>query len=266
MFGPINMQMTSLNRAAVEPRPLGTGSKLILLLGGIAIPIVSHFAITLWVGVGGAGRAAGPPSVPVAESLPGARNFGSLVGVYPLIVFAMICYARLLSDLQERSRGRWVRFGLFTGLPIALVGHGYELSQLGFGWQALTLYHLLAAVLGAGVWSTWKLLTRWQVSWPYSAIASVFVWTGLLSLLSSLYVVFSGDTSSAVWVAFPLMTAVVGVILFGPLIWLACLAWLGWRLLQRYPVGRQFSIGGLMAWVTWLGVFFAACRYAIASA
>ncbi len=260
------MQQTSSNSPVTDPPPLAAGSKFILLLGGVAIPIMSHFGIMLWVGTAIGERTAGSLDVPAGEVWAVAARFGSLAGVYPLIAFTMICYAWLLSDLPEHAEGRWVRFGLFTGVPIALAGHVYELSQLGFGWRELTVYHLLAAVLAAAAWSTWRGLTRLQVRRSYSAIAMVFVWTGVLSLLSSLYVVFSGDTSTAVWVAFPLMTAIVGVILFGPLIWLACLAWLGSRLLRRYPVGRQFSISGLMAWVTWLGVFFAACRYAIASA
>jgi hypothetical protein len=260
------MQRTSSNHSAVAPPSLCAGSKFVLLLGGVAIPIVSHVGIMLWVGAAADEGIGGPTGAATGQTWAAAGSFGSLLGVYPLIAFAMICYAWLLSDLPEHAHERWVRFGLFTGLPIAVAGHGYELSQLGFSWRELTIYHLLAAVLATAAWSTWKGLTRLHVRWSYSAIATVFVWTGMLSLLSSLYVVFSGDTSSAVWVAFPLMTAIVAVVLFGPLIWLTCLAWLGWRLLQRYPVGRQFSISGLMAWVTWMGVFFAACRYAIASA
>jgi len=253
-------------RPIVEQPTFSPRAKVLLLFGGIAIPIVSHLGLALWVDVSATHPFIASFRSPEPGSSNGWKIFRSLMGVYPLIVFAMACYAWLLRDLGDRSRRRWARFGLFTGLPIALAGHGYELSQLGFGLKGLSLYHLLAIGFASAGWMTWKLLSRLNVDRVYSAIALSFLGAGVLSLIASIYVVATGETSSAVWVAFPLMTAVVGVVLFGPLIWLACLVWVARQSAQRCPLGRQFSIGGLMAWVTWLGIFFAACRHAMIAA
>lgn len=248
-------------REVVRIRPLNTTTKFLLMLGGVTVPVISHMAFVIHSLSSRSIRVTGATSKVASRDL---LSFESLSLMYPLIAIAMICYAFVIADTEHHGRNPWIRFGVTTGIPVALSNYVIFLLRSGYGPLGIVLYHLAAAACVLIGWGIAKGLRHFDLGELPSAIIAVMLVLGITTFGSSIYVVVRGEASSMAWLAFPLLTLGAGSVLFGPLIWLGSLIVVLRRLHHHYPPDGRFSILWLMVWVTWLSVYFAASRYAMA--
>lgn len=170
----------------------------------------------------------------------------------PLLAFAMFCLAQVLLDEKQAAKS-WVRFGVFTGMPITawyifVFGRA---SAVGFFW--LLVGGLTTVAVAYGLWCG---LSKLRQKIPEQRQATtVFVIVIVLILLSFLAGVGGpiGLLLLPVFLSFALATP------------LAFLAYLGMsiRIVRMYGSDLRFSMAELLAGMTWLGLLFAAIRQSI---
>lgn len=182
--------------------------------------------------------------------------------LYPLMLYPMVCLTLLLFR-EERFAGNYlVRFGIFTGLPVAawyciIVGlHFFDAPKLlspntlgaflAWGIGIVTPFVAWAVIRGL-LW----LRAKTRIPW-----AAVFVVALLLAGAATL----SGNGESVL--AFPVGLYILSII-FGPYCCFDAYLAMTARLLWRYPQPVRFTILQLMAGMTWLAAFLAACRWAV---
>ena len=243
--------------------PVSTLEKFLLLFGGVAAPVFTHLIVVQ--SFGGSGWLGGPryQTGLLKDKLAFLFSFDALALMYPLIIFSMIALATTVVEVRYTGKTFWARFGLLTGIPIGVAYHLVFLSQTGFRVSEVIVFHLIPIVTVLLIWGGSKLLLAWTRDRRAAWLSGLTILFGLSTFVSVIRVIVTGDHSNWALIAFPFFALLYGVFLYGPLIWLGCFSWTIARVVSVHPGTRQFSLAGMMCWVTWLGVFFAACRHAV---
>jgi hypothetical protein len=241
--------------------------RLALLYAGVLLPVLCHLQTF-----------DAPPDAPkwqsgafedkLAFTLSGRAGYV----FYPLMLYPMICLTMLLFREHRFNRNPAVRFGMYTGIPVA----GWYMAMLGIGlmdvsgvlslsWLNVALQGLVAVGVPLLFWGLIRLALwgRRKLHIPWWAVIAVgFVLYGIWIL----HAVLTQDEELAkvlVW-PFGVVAALYIISLFCAPSW-ALGVYLGMsvRLAWRYPLAPRFRLIQLMAVVTWLGAFLAACRWAV---
>ena len=240
--------------------------RLAFLYAGIILPVICH-AMTV----------DNPPDAPTWQSglLKDKLSFtlSGPVGFvfYPLMVYPMFSLTLLLFRERRFARDPIVRFGIYTGIPVA----AWYCAMLGLvltgvpsvlSWQWLNILLIVGAAI-VGPLFAWGLvrLALWlrrklRISWRIVIAGGIILYA--LSLLVAI------DPNQrfvevALWPLYLIPGFFFFSLFFAPSWTLGVYLGMTLRLLWRYPNPPRFRTLQLMGVFTWLAAFLAACRWSI---
>jgi hypothetical protein len=190
---------------------------------------------------------------------------------YPLMLYPMVSLTLLLFR-ETRFAEKWgVRFGIYTGIPVAM----WYWAMLGIvvtdvqgplspNWLGILLLGFAAIVVPVGAWWVIRLLL-----WVRRKIGirwAVVILVGLALYVLGIFIASPHADSmaaAALWPLSPVAGFLFASLLFGPSWAFGVYAGMTLRLLWRYPRPPRFRMIQLLAAFSWLGAFLGACRWAI---
>lgn len=242
--------------------------RLAFLYAGVFVPVMCH-AMTVSSPPDAATWQSGAIDDKLSFALSGRAGFV----FYPLMLYPMVCLTLLLFR-ESRFAEKWVvRFGIFTGIPVAmwywaLLGTVVADVQtiLSPNWLGLLLMGFAAIVIPVAAWWVIRLLlwVRRKLRIPWIAVVLV----GLILYVVGIVIAIPQADADNVAVAFLWPLAPLAVfwffsLLFGPSWAFGVYVGMTLRLLWRYPRPPRFRMIQLLAAFSWLGAFLGACRWAI---
>ena len=226
-------------------KPLLTPERIAIFAFCVVGPIVFHLAIL-----------AGGLSIMVDWQSGNLREkFGFLLRggcgwpMFPLLGFSIFCLSKVGFDERQTTK-RWVRFGVFTGVPIT-AWYLFAFCLLFGGFVGL-----IGWLLAAGIFLTCTYGLYLGIKF---LLSEDDVW--LIALGFVCFVVVVGLAISDL-IGFLLLPFIIPLVLSTPLAFLVYLG-MSIRIFVKHRAELRFSIAELMAGMTWLGVFFGAARAAI---
>lgn len=233
----------------------------------------------VWLAIGYAGAAipffchvstlAGAPDAPSWQSGDLHDQIGFVLGapsslmLYPMMVYSIVSLSLLLWREERFAGNDVVRFGIFSGLPVA-AWYSIALGIIAFDVPALLHPQMLSVFVGWGVgvvtpfvlWAAYRGIVWLQAKLriPWGAILVLLVVVPLISAA-----VLSGVGGV---VAFPLSVFFLSAV-FAPYWCFDAYLAMTLRLLWRYPRPARFTMMQLMAAMSWLAAFLAACRWSV---
>lgn len=240
--------------------------RLAFLYAGVVVPVMCH-AMTVSSPPDAATWQSGAMDDKLSFALSGRAGFV----FYPLMLYPMVCLTLLLFR-EARFAEKWVvRFGIFTGIPVAmwywaLLGIVVTDIQriLSPNWLGLLLMGFAAIVVPFAAWWVIRLLLwvrrRIGIRWE------VVVVVGLALYVLGIFIASpqADDMITAcLWPLWPLAVLWFLSLLFGPSWAFGVYVGMTLRLLWRYPRPPRFRMIQLLAAFSWLGAFLGACRWAI---
>ena len=226
-------------------RPIRLPMCIVIWTFGIVVPIICHL-ITI----------EDPPQTPEWQSGRLSDKLGFVLSgkcgwpMYPLLGFPIFCLGMVLVN-ERNAKKRWVRFGLFTGVPVT----AWYLFAFGQGTEG---------IIPLLVSATFCLLVVYGLIWGFQFLCKKFndeevksVVRGISVILVILLLIAIVATHGFVFFV-PIIFALYLSTPFAFLIYLL----MSIRLLKQYPLDR-FSIAELMAGITWLGALLGALRATI---
>lgn len=242
--------------------------RLAFLYAGVVVPVMCH-AMT----VGGPPDAADWQSGSLDDKLSFALSGKAGFVFYPLMLYPMICLTLLLFR-EARFAEKWVvRFGIYTGIPVAmwywaLLGivvtdvH----SILSANWLGILLMGFAAIVVPVAAWWLIRLLlwVRRKLKIPWVAVVLVGLILYVLGIVIAIPQADANNVTVAfLWPLVPLAVFWFFSLLFGPSWAFGVYVGMTLRLLWRYPRPPRFRMIQLLAAFSWLGAFLGACRWAV---
>lgn len=181
--------------------------------------------------------------------------------LYPFLLYNMTCMALVLASPQRFAKHFVVRFGIYTGVVLAVQ---YWLLF----WLALDSGSP-AAALGLGtLFSVFGVAIPWGIGWVATLLARRYrrraVWAlAIVALLVT--------AAAAMWAVFSvtgfpdLAAGLLVLCLFCSTPWaVASYATVAWSVVRRSGLRRlRFSLGQLLAVLTWVAGYLAAWRTAV---
>lgn len=242
--------------------------RLALLYAGVVVPVMCH---TMTVG--------SPPDAATWQSgaLDDQLSFAlsGRVGFvfYPLMLYPMVCLTLLLFR-EARFAEKWVvRFGIYTGIPVAmwywaLLGIVVTDVQavLSPDWLGILLMGFAAIVVPIAAWWLIRLLlwVRRKLKIPWIAVTLVGLILYVLGIIIAIPQADADNVAAAFsWPLWPLAALWFLSLLFGPSWAFGVYVGMTLRLFWRYPRPPRFRMIQLLAAFSWLGAFLGACRWAI---
>ena len=140
--------------------PMGLPEKSLLIVGGVIAPAVMLLVIAQHAG--GIWLATGPTyqtDLP-KDKLAFLLTFQALGWLYPLILFSMTAFTLSVVEIRYSGKTRWVRGGLWSGIPLGVAYHFVFISQTNFVFSSLVIYHLIPFVVVLVAWAVVKGLVR----------------------------------------------------------------------------------------------------------
>jgi hypothetical protein len=205
------------------------------------------------------------------DKLSFALSGQACVLLHPLMFYSMVCLGLLIAAEAKFAGRLAVRFGIFTGVPVATwysVVVGVMLADipdwlssqwLGFlGWAAAAL------AVPVGCWAGYRFLR-----WAYRRLkpeAGLLVACGsiLYGLIGAAAAFLSEEATSAlIWPAYLAGLGCFFSLIFASVWALVTYFVMSVRLLWVYPQPPRFLMIQLLAAISWLAAFLAACRWAI---
>jgi hypothetical protein len=190
---------------------------------------------------------------------------------YPLMLYSIVSLSLLLFREKRFADNAIVRFGIYTGIPVAawyVLMLGIALAgvrePLSFQWLRILLLATIAIGAPLALWGLIRLLlwARRTLNVPWLGVAAgAVVLYALVTLMCVL-----ADGESLVAVVWPL--SLVGgfcffSLAFGPSWALGVYSGMTLRLLWCYPHPLRFRLLQLIAAISWLAAFMSACRWSI---
>ncbi|MBP88430.1 MAG: hypothetical protein CMJ64_17235 [Planctomycetaceae bacterium] len=228
---------------------------------GVVLPVLCHLATT-----------SDPPRTPRWQSgdLDDQLGFvlSGLAGfvLYPLMAYPILSLSLLLFREERFAHNYVVRFGIATALPVAAwYGVLYGLVLFGIAeWHSVAWLDALVfwgfgiatpflfwVVLRALLWVRHKLWIPW--------IVIILLFT-IGSFVGTIYAIVTEGAEGIIVLP---AVALFFTMFFGPYWCFDAYLVMGLRLVCRYPQRVRFTIAQLMAAMTWLAAFLAACRWSV---
>ena len=240
--------------------------RLAFLYAGVVVPVMCH-AMTVDSPPDAADWQSGSLDDKLSFALSGRVGFV----FYPLMLYPMVSLTLLLFR-EARFAEKWgVRFGIYTGLPVA----AWYWAMLGIvvtdvhglwspNWLGILLLGAAAIVVPVAVWWVIRFLL-----WVRRKLGIRWIIVVLIGL--ALYVLgiciaipqADGMVTAVLWPLSPVAVFLFVSLLFGPAWAFGVYLGMTLRLLWRYPKPPRFRMIQLLAALSWFGAFMAACRWAI---
>ena len=186
--------------------------------------------------------------------------------LYPLMLYPLISLSLLLFREERFASNYLVRFGIFSGLPVAAwyciiqAIIMFEIASLlspqlmgvlvAWGFGIVTPFALWA-VVRVLLWTRRKL----HIPWKVVVVLAILIAGGIACAISL-------SEGADTLLELPLVVLAVSMIFGAYWCFDAYLA-MTLRLQWRYPQPVRFTILQLMAAMSWLAAFLAACRWAV---
>ena len=240
--------------------------RLAFLYAGVILPFICHL-MTVQSPPDAASYRSGSLDDKLSFTLSGP--VGSVF--YPLMVYPMFSLTLLLFREKRFASDLIVRFGIYTGMPVAAwycAMLGLVLTDvpelLSWQWLRVLLVVALAIVVPMLVWGVIRLAlwVRRRLGIPWYAV----IGGGLaLYALSLLLAIDKGRALGevAAWPFFIVPAFFLLSLFFAPFWTFGVYLGMTLRLLWRYPHPPRFHTIQLMAALSWLAAFLAACRWSI---
>ena len=247
-----------------EMKPFSIPTLFVIFMFGVVGPVVCHLITLL-----------GAPDEPEWQSGNLDDKLGFLLAckcgwpMFPLLGFSIFCLGKVGLDERQAAKS-WVRFGVFTGVPITAWylfafslsfggGLGVELvAELGTqleGWfRSLVGLLIAAGFLLALIYGFYWTSKVDKFGWGYVVVALV---------VCAALIVNAGSIAIAqLVVLFVSLPFILPLVLSTPLAFLVYLG-MSIRIFVKHRDELRFSIAELMVAMTWLGGFFGAARAVI---
>jgi len=240
--------------------------RLAFLYAGVLLPIMCH-AMAADSPPDAADWQSGSLDDKLSFTLSGRAGFV----FYPLMLYPMVSLTLLLFR-EARFAEKWgVRFGIYTGMPVA----AWYWAMLGIvvtdvrglwspNWLGILLLGAAAIVMPVGVWWVVRFLLWVRRKLGIRWIVVVLVGLALYVLGICIAIPHADGMATAIlWPLSPIAVFLFVSLLFGPAWAFGVYFGMTLRLLWRYPKPPRFRMIQLLAALSWLGAFLAACRWAI---
>ena len=222
------------------PGPLQLSVRIAMIGFGIVLPILCNL-----VAVGGSPFGPEWQSGLLEDKLGYVLSANCGWPMYPLLGFAMLSLGMLIAD-EQRAAKSWIRFGLFTGVPVTAWYLVVFSLTTGGGIPGM---FVLLLVAGIGALAVFGFSAGCRAVKRMSDIAQAVFWI--------FTIIFFG-----VLVFFPLILIFSLIYLATPAaFWVYLL--MSIRTLKRNDL--RFSIVEMLVGMTWVGVFFGAIRAIVAN-
>ncbi len=240
--------------------------RLAFLYAGVALPIICHL-MTIDEPPDAANWQSGSLDDKLSFTLSGRVGFV----FYPLMLYPITCLSMLLFRERRYADNAIVRFGIYTGIPVAV----WYVAMLGIvvtdvsgplSWDWLGTLVMGAVAIGVplAVWGLIRLAlwARRKLGIPWIGVAAGVV---VLYALATLFAVLAdGDPlGAAFWPVGVVMAFCIVSLAFGPSWALGVYLGMTLRLLWCYPHPLRYRTIQLMAAMSWLAAFMSACRWSI---
>jgi hypothetical protein len=187
------------------------------------------------------------------------------------MLYPIICLTLLLFRERRFADNVIVRFGIYTGIPVAawyamMLGIHIMDVRDPLSWQWLRMLVMGAVAIGAplAVWGLIRLAlwVRRKLRIPWFGVATGVV--VLYALVTLFAVLADGDPlAAAFWPAGLAMAFCFFSLAFGPSWAFGVYSGMALRLLWCYPHPLRFRTVQLMGAMSWLAAFMSACRWSI---
>ncbi len=226
----------------------------ILMYAGVILPVICF--------------AMGFPEWP--EPLWQSGNFGDFAAlllshkpslpIYPFLLYNITCMGMLIVRRGRSSEYFAVRFGIYTGVVLAL--QYWVIVSIAFTLGNNALGGLFATGLGAAIFAVtfWALVAGVIVAVRRANLKWLCVFLGSVAFLEMLAMVLFHSSISLM-----LGTACIGwSLMCSPALALGAYTFMAWSLIRNNPTRRfRFSLAQLMGLLTWAAVYMAAWRTAV---
>jgi len=238
---------------------------LAFFYAGVVLPVVCH-AMTFDEPPDAATWQSGALEDKLSFTLSGKVGFV----FYPLMLYPMICLTVLLSREASNATKWIVRFGIYTGMPVAAWYCAMLVISDVIPAESLVLprwgivFIAVAVALPVGLWWLIRLLlwVRREVGIPWIVVvlAGLAVYPiGTLIAITKVHV----TADALLWPLYVVFALFLLSLLLAPPWAFGVYLGMTVRLLWRYPRPLRFRIIQMLAAMSWLGAFLAACRWAV---
>jgi hypothetical protein len=263
---PARSRLVDRLRDYLQTSRLSWPVRLALLYAGVVVPVLSHM-----IAFHESPDAADWQSGSLDDKLSFTLSAPASIPFYPLMLYPMVCLVLLLFREKRFADRALVRFGILTGIPVA----AWYAAMLGLvvtdtsellSWHALGVPFMAAVAIAAplAAWGVLRLLlwARRTLNVP---------WVAVVGGLVVLYIVFcflalatEGEPTAALfWPAGLLAAFCFFSLLCGPSWALGSYLFMSLRLLACSPRPLRYGMFQLMAVLSWLAAFLAACRWSV---
>lgn len=228
---------------------------------GVILPVSCHLVTS-----------SEPPDVPSWQSGKLHDKLGYVLSgkagyvLYPLLFYPVVCLSLLLIREERFANNYLVRFGIMTGLPVGTwycIVFGLVICNvtdwLSPQWGGVLLLSAFGILTPFFLWATLRALlwTRRKLHIPWVVVIGLSV----IGLTAGIVYTIVVEGSEGI-IGLPFVVLFLSIF-FGPYWCFDAYLAMTLRLLWRYPQRVRFTIAQLMATMSWLGAFLAACRWAV---